>query len=152
MQELNIFMRITINYNERTSKMEKTTSKLLLFFSCAVLVMGTFSTVTFASDDAAVAESPVSEEAGDQNEYTIVIKDHKFTPEEVTVPADQKIKLIIDNQDATPEEFESHDLNREKIIAGNKQATIFIGPLKPGKYHFFGEFNMDTANGYVIVE
>lgn len=84
--------------------------------------------------------------------YTIVIKDHKFSPEELIVPAGQKIKLIVDNQDSTPEEFESHDMNREKIIAGNKQAKIFVGPLKPGKYHYFGEFNMDTANGYIIAK
>ncbi len=84
--------------------------------------------------------------------YEIFIKDHKFTPETITVPAGQKIKLIIHNQDPTPEEFESYDLNREKIILGNKKATIFVGPLKAGKYHYFGEFNMDTANGYIIAE
>ncbi len=87
-----------------------------------------------------------------KDSYNIIIKDHKFSPEEITVPAGQKIKLIVDNQDPTPEEFESHDLNREKIIAGNKKATIFVGPLKPGKYHYFGEFNMDSANGYIIAE
>lgn len=84
--------------------------------------------------------------------YEIVIKDHKFSPEELIVPAGEKIKLIIDNQDPTPEEFESHDLNREKIISGNNKATIFIGPLKPGKYHYFGEFNTDSANGYIIAQ
>ena len=84
--------------------------------------------------------------------YEIIIKDHKFSPEELVVPAGQKIKLLVDNQDPTPEEFESHDMNREKIIGGNKQATIFVGPLKPGKYHYFGEFNMDSANGYIIAK
>lgn len=87
-----------------------------------------------------------------QDSYTIVIKNHKFNPAEIVVPAGEKIKLIIDNQDPTPEEFESHDMNREKIIGGNKKAKIFVGPLKPGKYHFFGEFNMDTANGYIIAK
>ncbi|MGH1374915.1 MAG: DUF6746 family protein [Alphaproteobacteria bacterium] len=84
--------------------------------------------------------------------YNIIIKDHKFTPEEIIVPAGEKIKLIVDNQDPTPEEFESDDMNREKIIGGNKKATIFVGPLKPGKYHFFGEFNLKTANGYIIAK
>ena len=84
--------------------------------------------------------------------YEIIIKDHKFSPEEVVVPAGEKIKLRVHNQDPTPEEFESHDMNREKIIRGNKTATIYVGPLEPGKYHFFGEFNMDTANGYVIAK
>ncbi|MGH1397773.1 MAG: DUF6746 family protein [Alphaproteobacteria bacterium] len=84
--------------------------------------------------------------------YELHIKDHKFTPEEIRVPAGQKIKLVIHNDDPTPEEFESDDFRREKIIAGNSKATIHVGPLKPGKYHFFGEFNLDTANGYLYAE
>ena len=47
-------------------------------------------------------------------EVKLVIRDHKFEPAELTVPAGQKIKLLVENQDATPEEFESNELNREK--------------------------------------
>lgn len=85
-------------------------------------------------------------------EFRVVIKDHKFDPARVVVPANTRVKLIVDNQDPTPEEFESHDMHREKIIAGNKTATIKIGPLKPGEYSFFGEFNEDTAQGVVVAE
>ena len=82
----------------------------------------------------------------------IIIKNHKFQPTEITIPAGKKMELIIDNQDPTPEEFESHELNREKIIAGNSKARIFIGPLAPGRYPFFGEFNEATAQGVIIVK
>ncbi len=85
-------------------------------------------------------------------EYVVTIKDHQFTPALLKIPANQKVKLVIDNQDPTPEEFESHDLNREKIIGGGKKGFVFIGPLKPGKYEFFGEFNPKTANGTIEVE
>jgi len=85
-------------------------------------------------------------------EFTLVIKDHNFVPSEIRVPAGQKVKLIVENQDATPEEFESHELNREKIIAPKSKVSIFIGPLKAGKYPFFGEFNQATARGIVIAE
>lgn len=85
-------------------------------------------------------------------EFTLVIKDHHFVPSEIRVPAGQKVKLIVENQDATPEEFESHELNREKIIAPKSKVSIFIGPLKAGKYPFFGEFNQATARGIVIAE
>ena len=81
-----------------------------------------------------------------------MIKDHYFVPSEIRVPAGQKVKLIVENQDATPEEFESHELNREKIIAPKSKVSIFIGPLKAGKYPFFGEFNQATARGIVIAE
>jgi len=90
--------------------------------------------------------------AADPPEFTLTIKDHKFEPAELTVPAGQKVKLKVVNADATPEEFESHELKREKVIPGNTTATIFVGPLKPGEYPFFGEFNPKTAQGKLIVK
>lgn len=94
---------------------------------------------------------PASVLAADR-EVMLTIKDHRFDPAEVRVPAGEKVKLIVHNQDATPEEFESHKLNREKIVAGNSKATIYIGPLSPGRYPFFGEFNEKTAQGVVVAE
>ena len=85
-------------------------------------------------------------------EVAMTIKEHRFTPSEVRVPAGKKIKLVIHNQDNSAEEFESHELNREKIIPGNAKLPVFIGPLSPGKYPFFGEFHMDTARGVIIAE
>lgn len=82
----------------------------------------------------------------------IVIRDHKFDPAELTVPAGQKIKLLVDNQDATPEEFESNELNREKIVVGKGTITVFLGPLDPGRYPFFGDFHQETAQGVLIVK
>ncbi|MEO8157002.1 MAG: cupredoxin domain-containing protein [Betaproteobacteria bacterium] len=87
-----------------------------------------------------------------QEVFLIVIKDHRLIPAELQVPAGQKIKLLVDNQDPTPEEFESHSLNREKIIPGNTKATIYIGPLKPGTYEVFGEFHQETAQGKIIAK
>lgn len=87
-----------------------------------------------------------------ENEYQLVIKDHQFQPTSITIPAGEKVKLVIDNQDATPEEFESHSLHREKIIPGNSKATINIGPLKAGEYSFVGEFHEATAKGTLIAE
>ena len=99
----------------------------------------------------ALAALPALAFAADQ-EITLTIKDHQFSPAEVRIPAGQKVKLIIDNQDASPEEFESHELNREKIIPAKSKGAVYIGPLKAGKYPFFGEFNQATARGVVIAE
>ena len=85
-------------------------------------------------------------------EALLSIRNHRFEPAEIKVPAGQRIKLVVRNEDATPEEFESHTLNREKIIPGGATATIFIGPLKPGRYSFYGEYNEATAKGAVIAE
>jgi hypothetical protein len=85
-------------------------------------------------------------------EYKLTIRDHRFVPTEITIPAKTKVKLIIVNEDASPEEFESHELNREKIVTGKGRITVFVGPLKPGRYPFFGEFNPKTAQGVLIVK
>lgn len=95
--------------------------------------------------------SPIAVSAAD-TDYTLVIKGHRFQPAELTVPAGKKIRLLVDNQDPTPEEFESHPLNREKVVAGNSKTTIYIGPLDPGRYPFFGEFNEATAQGAIVVQ
>jgi len=86
------------------------------------------------------------------DEFKLVIENHKFEPAELTVPAGVKIKLTVENRDATPEEFESHALNREKVIAGKSSATIFVGPLKPGRYPFVGEYNEKTAKGVIVAK
>ncbi len=85
-------------------------------------------------------------------EFVVELKDHLFHPSTITIPANQKVKLVIYNHDNTPEEFDSFDLNREKVIFPNKKAVIFIGPLSPGRYEFFGEFNPHSAKGVVIVK
>jgi plastocyanin len=82
----------------------------------------------------------------------LVIKNHQFEPSELKVPVGQRVKLVVHNQDATPEEFESHSLNREKVIPAGAKATIYIGPLKPGRYSFIGEYNEATAKGVVVAE
>ena len=95
---------------------------------------------------------PVLALAANIPEFTVAIKDHRFDPVELKVPADTKVKLVIDNQDASAEEFESFELNREKIVAGHKKIIVFIGPLKAGSYKYFGDFHKNTAQGIITVQ
>ncbi|WP_448208112.1 cupredoxin domain-containing protein [Azospirillum sp. sgz302134] len=97
----------------------------------------------------ALSSVPASAADGD---VTIIIKDHVFQPSEVTVPANQKVTLVVDNQDPSSEEFESKSMKIEKIIGPNKQARITVGPLKPGQYDFFGEFHEKTAKGVLTAK
>lgn len=87
-----------------------------------------------------------------ENAFTLAIKDHRFEPSELKVPANQAVTLTVKNLDATPEEFESKTLRVEKVIPGNSEATFTLRPLKPGRYKFEGEFHDDTAKGEVIAE
>lgn len=83
-------------------------------------------------------------------EFTLTIKDHRFAPLETVVPAGQKVRLVVENHDATPEEFESYALNREKVVTGNSRIIVYVGPLEPGRYEFFGDFNQATARGWLV--
>jgi Cupredoxin-like domain len=62
--------------------------------------------------------------ADDEN-YTVTIRDHRFAPEEIAIPAGRKISLIIKNLDSAASEFEIADLNREKLVAGGRHSDSF---------------------------
>lgn len=85
-------------------------------------------------------------------QYQLVIKDHRFLPSQVTVPAHTRFKVLVTNRDSTPSEFESSDFNREKIVPPGGTVTVFIGPLARGHYRFFDDFHQSTGNGVLIVE
>ena len=110
--------------------------RLSLFFMLLVIVT---SSVLAAPAQAEGTPRPV-----------LIIKDGRFVPEMLEVAAGQKISLEIRNEGKGAEEFESSDLNREKLIPAGGVVTIAIGPLKPGKYRFFGEFNPKTAQGVIV--
>ena len=80
---------------------------------------------------------------------TLTLKNHRFSPDAVTVPAGQRIRVELINQDGAAEEFDSEDLHAEKQVAPHGKAVFQIGPLKPGVYGFMGELHADTAQGKV---
>ena len=80
---------------------------------------------------------------------TLTLKNHRFTPSSLTVPAGEKVRVLLINQDAATEEFDSHDLRVEELVTPMARASFFIGPLKPGRYSFMGEFHAATALGEV---
>jgi len=80
------------------------------------------------------------------------IKDHRFTPEEIHVPAGKPVLLTIHNQDGTAEEFDSSALKTEKVIAAGAQASVRLRPLAPGRFRFMGEYHSETAQGAVVAE
>jgi hypothetical protein len=124
-----------ISSNYKTQRQEMLMKNLIILFVVTALC-------TFA----------FSAEAGDMPVFNLTVKDHKFEPATLELPADTKVELHVKNADKTPEEFESIELNREKVIPGGEESVIYIGPLKPGTYGFFGDFNPDTARGKVIVK
>ena len=85
-------------------------------------------------------------------EFSLTIKNHRFEPAEIRVPAGKRVTIYVLNEDPTPEEFESNSMKIEKIIPGKSKGLVRVGPLTPGRYDFFGDFNPDTAKGVLIAE
>lgn len=94
--------------------------------------------------------APALAHADDAN-FTLTIKDRKFDIAELQVPANVKFTLTVKNLDKVPSEFESNDLNREKVVVGGGTITIYLGPLAPGRYVFFDDFN-PTARGTIVAK
>jgi Cupredoxin-like domain len=101
---------------------------------CAVLVLVCASLVNTVPAWAAEA-------------VALTLKDHQFVPRELSVPAGERFRIEVENQDSTPAEFESNDLRVEKIVVSGGKIAVMAGPLKPGIYKFFDDYHPDTATG-----
>jgi len=105
------------------------------------IALAAFGGALFISGAAAAEAGP------DAHAVVLTLKDHRFTPESVTVPVGRRIRIDLINQDAAMEEFDSEDLGVEKDVTPNGKVSFFVGPLKAGAYSFMGELHSDTASG-----
>lgn len=87
-----------------------------------------------------------------EESYSLTLKDHKFSPADLTIPAGKKVKVTVKNLDSTPAEFESDDFKAEKVIPAGKQVDVFIGPLKAGTYEFHDEYHEADSKTHLTVK
>lgn len=97
----------------------------------------------------AAALASFSALGGETPSYSLEIHSHAFAPATVEVPAGVRVKLLVKNQRRLPSEFESFDLNREKVVPPGATISVWIGPLNPGKYKFFDDFNPGVT-GWIV--
>lgn len=116
----------------------------LIYFFIPVILLLSFSLISVPSNGLADAEK--------DEEIKITIKDSKFNPQEIKVKAGKKIKLIVTNSDKSAAEFESTDLDREKVVPPGQSITVLLPKLEPGTYVFFDHFHPKTPKGKIIVE
>lgn len=88
--------------------------------------------------------------AQDMPTFELTIKSGRFVPDTIEVPAKTKFRLRIHNAGPGPEEFESSELRKEKVLAEGASSFLIFQPLQPGSYRFFGEFHPETAQGRLI--
>ena len=105
-----------------------------IFSTCILAATFTFPGVVFAGDPALI----------------LSIHDRQFEPKQLALPSGIKHKLVIRNLDELPAEFESSDLSREVVVPGHGEVTIYVGPLDPGHYQFFNDFNHEMQGTIVV--
>jgi|GEM_PF-5357112 len=118
----------------------------VLLLPCAALAVDDMGDDAVSKTDANAAKADA-----DTVEYEIIYKDSEFKPFELVVAGDKKLKIIVKNDGLTPIEFESKQLNREKIIQPNREVVINLPPLKVGTYKYFNEFNAGQK-GFITVK
>jgi plastocyanin len=82
----------------------------------------------------------------------IVLKDNKFSPSEVRIPAGERVRIELQNQGSTVAEFESADMKFEKVVVAGGKITVSVGPLKPGTYKFFDEYHPEATGTATAVQ
>jgi plastocyanin len=101
---------------------------------------------------AALILSCVGARAEEPFAATVTLRNHRFEPAEIHVPAGKRISLTVVNTDPLSEEFDSSALKVEKVIAGKSKGVVHIAPLSAGQYNFMGEYHEETAKGRVVAE
>ena len=82
----------------------------------------------------------------------VTLKDHRFSPAEIHLPAGKPAFLHVTNADESADEFEMRQLAIEKVVPAGDSVLVRLRPLGPGRYSFIGEFHEDTAQGVIIAE
>ncbi|TKA96698.1 cupredoxin domain-containing protein [Cereibacter changlensis] len=86
--------------------------------------------------------------------FRIEMKDGVVTPRRLEVPAGVAFKIEIVNSGATPAEFESLRMRKEKVLSPGAESFVTVRRLSPGDYPFFEEFHleMDSAHGLIVAK
>lgn len=84
--------------------------------------------------------------------FEVVMKDGRFSPERLEVPAGKRVKLVLKNEGRTPAEFENLSMRVEKVLAPGVTSFVVLHNLKPGEYRFLDEFHPQGGSLTVVAK
>ncbi len=93
-----------------------------------------------------------STRADDGTLTRLQFRDGRFEPASLSVGANAPFRLQVTNSGPAPIEFESFELNRERVVAPGQAVTVFIPSLSPGTYHFFDDFHHEAGEGTLVAK
>jgi hypothetical protein len=87
----------------------------------------------------------------DEVTVQLAVQDGGFQPAELKTPKQAKVRLEVSNETAVAIEFESFELNRERVVQPGQKVAVYLSGLSPGRYEFFDDFHHERK-GVLIVE
>jgi heme/copper-type cytochrome/quinol oxidase subunit 2 len=71
-------------------------------------------------------------------------------PANLSLPANTPVKLQVTNTGDAVIEFESFELNRERVVQPGQTITVNLPPLSPGNYAFVDDFSNGAVKGEIV--
>ncbi len=93
---------------------------------------------------------PVAGATAEDLTVALAVKDAGFVPAEIEAPAGARVKLEVANETAAAIEFESFELNRERVVQPGQKVTVYVSGLSAGRYEFFDDFHQDRRGVLVV--
>jgi plastocyanin len=81
----------------------------------------------------------------------LAVHDAGFEPAQVSTPSGARVRLEVSNETAAAIEFESFELNRERVVQPGQKVAVYLSGLSPGRYEFFDDFHPERK-GVLVVE
>ncbi|MDE2007008.1 MAG: cupredoxin domain-containing protein [Rhodospirillales bacterium] len=79
----------------------------------------------------------------------LTLRDHRFTPDHLVIPAGKRVRLLIASEEPTAGEFAAPSLGAEKMLRPGGMIGVYVGPLAPGRYRFYDALHPATARGTI---
>ena len=105
----------------------------------------------FAAGILGVAMSPSMSRA-DQPSTQLKFQNGQFEPAAINVNAGAPVQLTVVNQSESAIEFESFELNRERVVPPGGSIVVRLPKLDPGQYHFFDDFHHEVTQGTITAQ
>jgi hypothetical protein len=87
---------------------------------------------------------------GDEASMPVLrIQDGRFEPATLVVEARTAFRLKVVNTGKDAVEFESFELNRERVVAPGQEVVVHLPALEPGSYRIFDDFHRDAGQGTI---
>ncbi len=87
--------------------------------------------------------------AEDDAPVVVRFEDRRFEPAELVVPAGAPLRLRVVNSTNEAVEFESFELNRERVVQPGHEIVVYLPALAPGTYTFFDDFHKNAGEGRI---